>query len=90
MTVRFCYEIEEFMSRGPMQDWWNHRVHEKCLSTYIFLVRFNIPQRLGLVQSTTLQTNLHGMLERIAFIFPKGLNASVFVPSMPSLSSMVL
>ena len=90
VTVRFCNEIEEFMSGGPMQDWWNHRVHEKCLSTYIFLVRFNILQCLGLVQSTTLQTNIDGMLEHIPSISPKGLNAFVFVPSIPSLSSIVL
>ena len=38
-TVRFCNEIEEFVSSGSIQDWWNHGVHEKCLSTYCLLVR---------------------------------------------------
>ena len=33
-TVRFCDKIEEFVSSGLMWDWWNHGVHEKCLSTY--------------------------------------------------------
>ena len=53
-------------------------------------VRLNIMQCLGLVQSTTLQTNIDGMLEHIPSISPKGLHAFVFVPSIPSLSSMVL
>jgi hypothetical protein len=33
-TVRFSDKIEEFVSSGLMRDWWNHGVHEKCLSTY--------------------------------------------------------
>ena len=69
MTVRFCYEIEEIISSGLMQDWWNHGVHEKCLSTCCFLVRFNIPQRLRLVRATQWQTNIHGMLMHIPLIF---------------------
>ena len=48
-NVRFCNKIEEFVSVELMQDWWNHGVHERSLSTYCFLVRCNIPQRLGLV-----------------------------------------
>ena len=32
--MRFCDEIEEFVPSGSMWDWWNHRVHEKCLSMY--------------------------------------------------------
>ncbi len=37
-NVRFCNEIEEFMSGELMRDWWNHGVHERSLSTYCFLV----------------------------------------------------
>jgi len=48
--VHFCDEIEEFVSGESMQHWWNHRVHEKCLSTDCFLAQFNIPERLGLVR----------------------------------------
>jgi hypothetical protein len=48
-NVRFCNKIEEFVSVELMQDWWNHGVRERSLSTYCFLVRCNIPQRLGLV-----------------------------------------
>ena len=69
-TVRFCDEIEEFVSSGPMWDWWNHGVHEKCLSTYCFLVQFNIPQRLRLVRARMWQTNIHGMLMHIPSICP--------------------
>jgi len=69
-TVRFCDEIEEFVSSGPMRDWWNHGVHKKCLSTYCFLVQFNIPQHLRLVRARMWQTNIHGMLMHIPSIFP--------------------
>ncbi len=58
-----------------MRHWWNNGVHEKCLSTYCFFVRLIIPERVGLVRSTTWQTNIHGMLERIPSISPEGLNA---------------
>jgi hypothetical protein len=37
-NVCFCIEIEEFVSKEPMRDWWNHGVHERSLSTYCFLV----------------------------------------------------
>jgi hypothetical protein len=74
-SVQFCDEIEEFVSGELMRHWWNHGVHEKCLSTYCLLIRFNIPKCVGLVRSITLQTNIHGMLERIPFISPESLNA---------------
>ena len=61
-TVQFCDEIEEFVSAESMRHWWNNGVHEKCLSTYCFFVRCNIPKRVGLVRSATLQTSIHGML----------------------------
>ena len=73
-TLRFCNKIEEFVSSGSMWDWWNHGVHEKCLSTYCFLVQFNIPQRLGLA-STQWQENIHGMLLRIPSISNHGLDS---------------
>jgi hypothetical protein len=72
-AVQFCDEIEEFVSGESMRHWWNNGVHEKCLSTYCLLVRFNIPERVGLVRSATLQTNIHGMLELIPSISPKRL-----------------
>jgi hypothetical protein len=74
-TITFCDEIEELVSGESMRGWWNSGVHEKCLSTYCFLVQFNIPERLSLVRSTTWQTNIHGMIGRIPSISPKGLNA---------------
>ena len=39
------------------------------MSTYCFFVRCNIPKRVGLVRSATLQTSIHRMLERIPSIF---------------------
>ena len=62
LTMRFCDEIEVFVSGESMRHWWNNGVREKCLSTYCLLVQFNIPQRLGLVRATQWQDNIHGML----------------------------
>jgi len=73
-TITFCDKIEEFVSGESMRGWWNNGVHEKCLSTYCSFVRCNIPERVGLVRSATLQTNIHGMLERIPAISSEGLN----------------
>jgi hypothetical protein len=44
--VVFCDEIEEFVSRDAMRGWWHQGVHAKTPSTYCFLVKCNIPQRL--------------------------------------------
>jgi hypothetical protein len=68
-SVQFCDEIEEFVSGESMRHWWNNGVHEKCLSTYCFLVHFNIPQRLHLVRARMWQTNIHRMLMHIPSIF---------------------
>ena len=74
-TVRFCDDIEEFVFGESMRHWWNHGVHEKCLSTYCLLVRFNIPERLGLVWATQRQDSIHGMLMRIPFISKNGMDS---------------
>jgi hypothetical protein len=74
-TVQFCDEIEEFVSGESMRHWWNNGVHEKCLSTYCLLVRFNIPERLGLVRATQWQDSIHGMLMRIPFISKNGMDS---------------
>jgi hypothetical protein len=74
-TVQFCDEIEEFVSGESMRHWWNHGVHEKCLSTYCLLIRFNIPERLGLVRATQWQDSIHGMLMRIPFISKNGMDS---------------
>ncbi len=37
-NVSFWDEIKKFVSGELMGDWWDHRVHEKCLSTYCFFV----------------------------------------------------
>jgi hypothetical protein len=74
MTVRFCNEIKEFISRESRLVWWNHGVHEKCLITYCFFIQCNIPERMDQVQSTTLQSKIHGMLNGIPSIYPKVMN----------------
>jgi hypothetical protein len=75
LTVRFCDEIGEFVSGESMRHWWNNGVHEKCLSTYCLLVRFNIPERLGLVRATQWHDSIHGMLMRIPFISKNGMDS---------------
>jgi len=74
LTVRFCDEIEEFVSGESMRHWWNNGVHEKCLSTYCLLVRFNIPERLGRVRATQWQDSIHRIFERIPAISSEWLN----------------
>jgi hypothetical protein len=39
------------------------------------LVRFNIPERLGLVRATQWQDSIHGMLMRIPFISKNGMDS---------------
>ena len=70
-SLVFCDEIEKFVSAELMRDWWNHGVHEKSLSTYCFLVKFNTPQRLDSLRLREWQINIHGMLRRIPFVSPE-------------------
>jgi hypothetical protein len=46
------------------------------------LVRFNIPERLGLVRATQWQDSIHGMLMRIPFISKNGMDS--YIRSMDS------
>lgn len=61
--------IEEVVSGDSMRDWWNHGVHAKCPSTYYFLVKRNIPQRI--VRPRKWQNNIHEMLRRFPTISSK-------------------
>ena len=61
-SVEYCEEIEEFVTGESMRDWWNHGGHKKSPSTYCFFVRCNMPERIGLVQATKWQGNIHEML----------------------------
>ena len=67
-NVRFCDEIEEFVSGESMRDWWNHGLHHMSLRTYNFLVRCNIPKRVGFIPRVW-QTNIYDMLRRIPSAF---------------------
>ena len=64
-NVKFCDEFEEFVSCEGIRVWWNRGVHERSLSTYRFLVRCSIPQRLGIVPVRSWQTNIYNMLGHI-------------------------
>jgi hypothetical protein len=74
-NVVFCDVIESFVSCEAMQGWWNHGVHEKSLSTYCFLRRCNVPERLGQIVVRSWQSNVYEMLRRIPTFSAKGLNA---------------
>ena len=63
--VVFCDEVEEFVSGEAMRDWWNHGVHKMCLSTYCFLIRCNIPERVDRVRAMKWRANIHRMLRCI-------------------------
>jgi hypothetical protein len=69
--VVFNNEIEEFVSAESMREWWNHGIHDYCLSMYCFLVRCDIPRRFGLVRPRMWQSSIHGMLRRIPTISPR-------------------
>ncbi len=64
----FCDEIEEFVSDTLMQDWWNQGVHKKCLSTYCFLGRCNIPMSVNDQTQRMWRFNIHPMLQCIPSI----------------------
>ena len=49
--------------------------HEKCLRTYSFFVRGNIPERVGLLLPRMWQSNIHDMLGGIPSISSEGLDA---------------
>ena len=73
--IQFYDQIEEFVSGESMRHWWNHGVHEKCLRTYSFFVRCNIPERVGLLLPRLSQSNIHDMLGGIPSISSKGLDS---------------
>ena len=74
LHLRFCDEIEAFVSRESMRDWWtNNGVHESSLKTYSFLVEYNIPRRVGLLRH--MNRHLEGMLRSIPSISLDSLNS---------------
>jgi hypothetical protein len=83
--VRFCNEIEDFVSCDAMSDWWNQGVGKKSLRTYCFLVRCNIPARFeSLSKVSSWQATIHNMLRIIPTIatvedfYHDGLNDEVY------------
>ena len=64
-NVEFCAEIEAFVSCEAMRDWWNRGVHYRCLGTYTFLRKHDIPNRMGLVRVQSWQNNIYEMLRCI-------------------------
>ena len=64
--MQFCVVIEEFVSGESMRGWWNRRRYrEKSLIAYCAFVRYNIPERVSLIQGREWQLNIHEMLRHI-------------------------
>jgi hypothetical protein len=75
-NVEFCDQIKEFVSCNAIQDWWNHGVHERSLSTYCLLVRYSIPRHLlGISVMSSSRISIHEKLRRIPTIDIDGMNA---------------
>ena len=65
-SIKFCDEIEKFVSCVAMRGWWNRGVYVKSLSTYCFLVRCSITERFsGLALVSSWQANINNMLRSI-------------------------
>ncbi len=75
-NIEFCGYIEEFVTSEAMRGWWNQGVHERCLSTYCFLVRCSIPARFsGLALVSSWRANIDSMLRNIPTIAATNLEA---------------
>jgi hypothetical protein len=46
-SVVFCDEIEEFVSREAMWDWWHRGLHAMSPSTYCFFSQMQHPKSFG-------------------------------------------
>ncbi len=73
-NVEFGDEINEFVSCEAMRQWWNQDA-QRSLSTYCFLVKCNIPERIGLILVQSRQATIYDMLRRIPAISTDSLNA---------------
>ena len=64
-TIKFCDEMEEFVSRVSCRDWWDSGISEYSLKTYNFLVRCNVPARLDMLSGTSWQATIQDMFHHI-------------------------
>ena len=62
LAIRFCDEIEMFVTEASFRDWWNNGVSRHSLRTYTFLVQRNIPARLSMLTVRESQTKIRNML----------------------------
>jgi hypothetical protein len=69
-NVQFCFQVEDFVSR---LTWWDRGVHKRCPRTYSFLMKFNIPDRLGHVIAPTWRADIYRMLNLIPRISAESL-----------------
>lgn len=74
--VRFCEEIENFVSGESMRGWWNQMNHRmSMISTYCFLVRRNIPERVDLLGVRMWQANIQEKMRQIPSVLSMDLNS---------------
>ena len=64
-SVRFCEEIEEFVSGESIRVWWDNGTSERSFQTYNFLIQYKAPSRLILLSKNQWQANIHEMLSSI-------------------------
>ena len=63
LAIEFSQEIEQFVDEVLLRDWWDDK--HLSLRTYSFLVRCNIPARLGKIKIMLWKINICTMLQCI-------------------------
>ena len=87
-NVEFCRGIEELVSCEAMRDWWNGGVHELSLRTYCLLIKFNVPNRLALIQARSWRVNIYDMLGSIPTYYSKGIFGTLGFYTIEGLNSL--
>ena len=69
VNIQFCREVEDFVSDASLREWWNNGFHELSLRTYSFLVKDDVPNRLGQIYARALKNNIYALFQRIPLVF---------------------
>ena len=70
-VIKFCDDMEEFVSGLSLRDWWDNGISEYSLKTYNFLVRCNVPARLSSLSDKAEHARIRDDLKNISSV-PKG------------------
>jgi hypothetical protein len=69
VNIQFCREVEDFVSDASLREWWNNGFHELSLRTYSFLIKDDVPNRLGQIYARALKNNIYALFQRIPLVF---------------------